>query len=152
RRVAREPGGGAGTRPSRARFVAEAEADAANGLDAVAVERTVELGAQPRDMDVDRVAAQIGLAVPDLVENLRACDDAAGSLGQHGEQVELAGRERDGDAVARHTATVAVDHEIADAQELLMAAASGEHAQPCKELVEGEGLGEVVVGAGVEAA
>src|SRR5262245_34033565 len=103
-------------------------------------------------MDVDRVAARIRFAVPGLVDDLHAGDDTAGPLRQHREQVELTRGQHDGNVVTRYTAPAAVDHEIAHAQKLVVAGASGEDAQPGEQLVERERLRQVVVDAGVEAA
>src|SRR5258706_7246660 len=68
---------------------AQAVAGPAHGLDGVAAEWFVDLAAQGGDVDVDDVGAQVGLAVPDLVEDLVASDALPGSGQEQGEDVEL---------------------------------------------------------------
>ena len=94
---------------------AEAEADAAHGLEVVRVlGRLAELAAQPADVDVERLGGAEPVLVPHAVHQLLAGDDAAGVADELGEQVELLARERELLAVERGAAGGEVDVEVAD--------------------------------------
>src|SRR5436305_11323811 len=59
------------------------------------VETLVDLGSEPRDMDVDDVGLRVEMIVPDILEQHRAGDDVAGIAHQIFKQLEFARLERD---------------------------------------------------------
>lgn len=95
------------------------------------------------------------LPSPHLAQQVVAPEDAARVPEQEGEQVELAGGERQHDAGLMDLARAEVEHERPRDERRLghglghSAAEDGAHAE--HQLARREGLGEVVVGAGVEA-
>src|SRR5437588_9685286 len=88
---------------------------AANGMDERRVEIAVDLGAQPRDMDVDHVGLRIEMIIPDVLEQHRARDDLAGVLHEIFEQPVFARLQNDLLAGARHLVRPPVERQIAHA-------------------------------------
>src|SRR4051794_24349465 len=100
-----------------AAVLADAVPDAAQRLDARAAERLVDLVAQPGDVHVDDVAAQVGLAVPDLVEDLLPGDDATRALREQVQYVELACRQLDRRASPSYLPALRVDAQVAELED-----------------------------------
>ena len=131
-----------------------AVAGAAHGGDGRGAERAVDLGPDGGEVDVDDVAAQVGLAVPHLVEDGEARDHRAGPGGQQVQHVELPGgqldlRRRRGARGARRGRRPGRRPSTGDP--VVVRAPAAQRPQPGEQLVEVERLGQVVVGAGVEA-
>ena len=80
---------------------------------AAAVERL----AQPADMHVHGALVDIDVAAPDAVEQLLAREDAAGALHQEFEQPEFGRPEPDLAAAARHAVRLAVELDVAGAED-----------------------------------
>src|SRR5688500_10426090 len=120
-----------------------------------------DLAAKAHDLDVDRAVVDLVVVQPRKVEQLVACQDALRRAEQHDEQAELAVRERDrftagvGEAARVQVQLPAVEAIRADAVGPALAhfgAAAAQHgADAREELARAEGLGEVVVGAELEA-
>ena len=106
-------------------------------------------------MDVDGARLDIDVLAPHRVEQLLAREDAAGMLHEMAQQAELGRAEMDRLAGARHAMRHQVHHDVGVAQRLVGqrrpdAAQHGADARD--QLGRRERLGDVVVGAGVEAA
>src|SRR5690349_12828622 len=130
----------------------EAVAGMAHGLDRP---RGAELLPEPADADVDDVRAGIEAVTPHLREQSLAADDLAGVRDEVVEQPELAVREIGRRAAGGRTAPRHVELQLTDTQERGVAAVAlvtKVNANAGHELVEREGLREVVGGAEVEAA
>jgi hypothetical protein len=86
-------------------------------------------------------------------EQLLAGEHLAGVAQEHLEHRELAGAELDGPVVDRRAARAQVERDVAGAQHRLLrgALAAQAHPDPREELLEAERLGDVVVGAVVQA-
>ena len=106
------------------------------------------------DVHVDHVAAQVGLAVPDLVEDREAGDDL--TLARH-QQVRMSNSRADraisvsSRATRRDPGRRPGRRPSIGTLDSVSAAAAVQGPQPGEQLVEVERLGEVVVGAGIEA-
>src|SRR5215210_699327 len=133
---------------------AQAIARAAHGLDRLDAERPVDLLAQVADVDVDDVRAVLVLAIPRVLEQLEAVEDLAGAAHERVEQGELLGRQLDLGLPAPDPPRRGVEPEVARLEHggAPERAPARERAQPRGQLLEGERLGEVVVGARVEPA
>ncbi len=101
-------------------------------------------------MNVNRVASQVGLAIPNGVEDVEPGDDAAGPLSQRGEQIELPGRYVDRGIAPPYRAPISVDDEVVYDEPLVVAETPSDDAKPRQELVERERFRQVVVGARVK--
>src|SRR5579884_2575774 len=119
---------------------------------------TGELLAQPADVNVHRLAVAHEVDAPDLLDQRLAGLDPARASHEVGEQLELPGGELHLRAVDQHAAGGAVDHEVADllpfGHVLLgqpRAGATDDGVDPGQDLAHGEGLGDVVVGAHLQA-
>jgi hypothetical protein len=130
----------------------EAIAHTAQRGDGLHVERLVDLRPDGSDMDVDHVAAQVRLAVPDFVQNGQSRHDLSHVRGQEVEDVELPGRQRDLRPAAVHPPRNRVDHEVTDLYGGLPGKTPPaiERTQAGQEFIEVERLGQVVVRPGVE--
>ncbi|MSO80853.1 MAG: GNAT family N-acetyltransferase [Alphaproteobacteria bacterium] len=82
----------------------ERVAGRADGADQVGQFVNVHRLAQTADVDVDGTRLDIGVAAPDIVEQLLAAKDAAGMLHEEAQQAELGRAERDHCIAARHAA------------------------------------------------
>ncbi|HEY1959258.1 MAG TPA: hypothetical protein VGH28_26770 [Polyangiaceae bacterium] len=98
-----------------------------------------------------RRVALVGVAPNDL-ENISARDDATIAPRKQKDEIELAWRERHRVASFRDRAPLSVDHEIAEGAARFgqARAATAERPDAGEQLLDGEGLAEVVVAAGVE--
>src|SRR5262249_1660006 len=140
------------------RWLAEPVANPADSIDS----RRWQLGqdefsAQPGEMDVHRPGLDEAVAAPDHVEQLVAAEDAARRSRENGEQLELLGRQLDGAALHPHLEAVPIDLKLAGLDESALGVFLGAHAaardgpNARAELAWREGLGDVVVGAELEA-
>ncbi|MCY1361660.1 hypothetical protein D9M69_483320 [compost metagenome] len=113
-----------------------------------------QLLAQPVDQHFDRVGRHVGVEREHLVEQLRLGQRLAAARQQRAQQRRLARRQRQRLAIERKAAGLAVEHQRAALQARVRAAAAApdQRQQACFQLGDGEGLGQVVVGAEVEAA
>ena len=109
-------------------------------------------------MDADRlVVVEVGVAAPDVLDELAAAEHLAGVLGEEDEQAELGRREVERAAVAGDGGARAVDGEVAGVQDVrlgggeLAVGAAQQRADAGDELAQVVRLGEVVVGAHLEA-
>lgn len=107
-------------------------------------------------MDVDRAVERILGAAVDEVEELLAVEDAAGVLGEGVQEVELEAGEAQRGAGEGRSQGAGLEEEVADAQGPTAATrvapgAADDGADAGEQLARGEGLGDVVVGAGLEA-
>src|SRR5690606_14146057 len=125
---------------------------AADGVDQAPLALALQLAPQVADVDVDDVAAARVLG-PDLLLDLEAVEDLAWVAGEELEQLELLGRELDAPPVAEHLAALEVDHQVGHPH---LAGDGRVHAPEVRadagqQLLDAEGLDEVVVRARVEA-
>src|SRR3989304_620669 len=128
-------------------------AGAAHGADELFPVVPVYLVPEIVYVDVRHVGVHLRLFVVDVLDYVGAADDVAPSVGQELEERVLLGRERHGFARPLHLMARRVDLEVGDPYNGLLHSglAPQERPYPGKELVEDKGLGEVVVGPGVEA-
>ena len=106
-------------------------------------------------MHVDHIGLGVEMIVPDPLQQHRAGHDLSGMAHQIFQQAELAGLEVDPLPGPLHLAGQQVHLEIADRELRLhrgRAAPAQQGLDPRQELGEGEGLGEIVVGAGAKPA
>src|SRR2546428_3245683 len=133
---------------------AEAVARAAQRRDQLGLEAVVDLAAQSRHEHLEHVDERIVVIVPHVRRDRGAVEQA--SLVQHEqlEQGELLRGEGDRPAAAAYLAAGDVHLEVRHAIERRRErrAAARQRLEPCNELAEGEGLRQVVVGAGLEPA
>jgi hypothetical protein len=120
-----------------------------------------ELLAQRRDVGVDCLGRAVPVGVPHRLEDLGPGVDGADVVGQEGQQVELLGRE--GDLVAvdatrrvrRSNSSAPIvcgpDWSRSDGARLTVAGAAADGADARDQLAQAERLGDVVVGAQLEA-
>src|SRR5262249_57639521 len=119
------------------------------------VRRFLDLLPQLRHEVVDRSRRRRLFVAPHLIENLLARDDLTGVREQIAQQIELAGGEIDAVAAPMRLVRAEIDLDVADAAGLEArrpaagAAQHGAHAR--EELRDAERLGDVVVGAELEA-
>ncbi len=126
----------------------EHEADAAHRADQ---RRVTELSAQVGDVAVDDVRLRLQLAAPDLLQRLLARDDRARVAQQQLQQRALARGRLEVAAGAVALAAGEVERHVGEGEQLRhRAAAPQQRAQAGAQLLAGERLDEVVVGAGVE--
>jgi hypothetical protein len=113
----------------------------------------LELAAQIRDEDLDRVRRREGVVAPDLVEQALARDDDPLVAHQVLEELELALGQLDVALAAVDLVGVGVQAQIADAQRRAPArgCAAQQRADPGQQLLALERFDEIVVGAGVKA-
>src|ERR1700722_1989890 len=139
-------------RRARSRSRAKDVAGPSNRVQQTRLALGLELAAQVRDEDLDRVGRRERVVAPDLVEQALAGDHDALVAHQVLEQFELALGEVDRALAARDFVGVDVEREVADAQRGRAArgAAAQQRAQAREQLLTLEGLDEVVVGARVE--
>ena len=104
-------------------------------------------------MHVDDVAPGVVLVVPDVVEDALAAEHLVGVPHEELEQRELLDREFEALGAASHGPRHRIEHEIAGRQRHRQGAprAAQQRAHAGQQLLEGEGLDQVVVGAAVEA-
>jgi hypothetical protein len=111
-----------------------------------------ELLPQPLDRVVDGAGRGLGGIAPDFAEQLAAMDDESPPLGEIEQQIELTAAEVDRAARIVGTQVLKIDDDPAEPDADDGAPCPPEEGvQPRLELVEVERLGDVVVGAGLEA-
>lgn len=117
------------------------------------VEVIVDFFAEFADVDVDEVGAWVEVVFPDFLEEHGARADGALIAHECFEEFEFAGAEVDLSAVAGGDAGSDVEGEVADAEEdgAGFAAAASEGLEAGDDFAHGEGFGDVVVCACVEA-
>src|SRR5215216_6266785 len=123
-----------------------------NGVDEAGLVGLFGLASQVTHVHLEGVRGRFGPVAPDAVEDELTGQDATGVSEQELQQEELRWRQPDETVAAMSFARVDVEAQIGESEDLARARRSPEEgAHSGKELVEGERLGEVVVGAGVEA-
>src|SRR5947209_16954050 len=143
--------------PSRATSgLLEAVARAANGEDQLGVLGPLfELFSQVADVDVDRPRVAVGAVAPDRAQELLAIEQPSRLGHQPGQQLELREGEPHGLAANGHLAVAAIDLDRAHAEDLVpqgSGARAAKHGPDATaQFGEPERLGDVVVGAGLEA-
>src|SRR5215216_2589656 len=138
-----------------AEALVERVAGAAHGADGVALALAVERFAQPADVDIDGALVDVDVASPNAVEQLLARKYPAGTLQQKFQQTKLGRPQLDLAAAAKDATTVAVELDLAgaeDARNPLRLGAPQQRANARDQLRHGERLDDVIVGAGREAA
>src|SRR5690606_26427188 len=110
--------------------------------------------AQGRNRDARGAGEWVGVFVPRLLQQGLSAHDAAGCPHEDFEDGELLSGELEVTAGAVSPATERIEPEVGELQEAGRGrgGAAGERSQAHDELLEGERLGEVVVGADLEAA
>lgn len=112
-----------------------------------------ELAAQGHHGDAHDVGERVRVLVPRLLQELFRGDDGTLAAQQHLQDGELLGRELDFLAVAEHLSAVRVELDAGALQDgrqrHARTASEGTHA--CRQLAEREGLGQIVVGADLQA-
>ena len=91
------------------------------------------------------------MLVPDLLHEALPRDDTAGVDDEQRQHVELLRREVELDVVLPGAVRLGVDQHTLHARRLARRRQAEAHPHPGEQLGEAEGLGDVVVGAGVEA-
>ena len=135
------------------RVLAECVADAADGVDELGFAGEFDFGAEQTHEGVEGIAFDIAREAPNGIEERVAGDDVARAAEEHFEESVFGAGEGDAARAALGFAGGGVEGEIGAAEDGGAGdiAAAGDGADAGEEDVEGEGLGEVVVGAGVEA-
>src|SRR6267378_6116276 len=109
--------------------------------------------AQQADESVERVFADFAAGTPDVREDFVARDDSPGVPGEKFHQAEFGERQVDFLARAKTAVRGEIQDEVMRFQDIfaakLLAAHKGAHS--CKEFDERKRLGEVIIGAGIEA-
>ena len=125
-------------------------ADARHGLDHP---RLAEALAQRRDGDAYGVGERIGVLIPRALEQVFGAHDSAAGGHEHIEHRELLARESDVAPVAVHLTTKAVEPDAGDLDDRRRprCRATAERAHAQHQLAQRERLGQVVVGAALEA-
>src|SRR3954452_7245078 len=119
--------------------------------------RVLQLASQVADVRLDDVVLAVEVVLPDVVEDLLLGQDALGVEEEVAEQAELGGGELDLVARAPDLVAVLVQLQVAVAQPRRSVAvvsapdAAQEGGDPERELLEREGLGDIVVTAAYEA-
>jgi hypothetical protein len=129
-------------------------ADAAHGLDRVGAERPVDLLAQVPDVDVDDVRTALERKVPRSVEELGARQRDAGAAHEHLEESELLRAQVELTVAAPRLVRGRVETQRPDLEHggPFRGRPAREGAEAGEQLVEGEGLRQVVVGSRIEPA
>ena len=109
----------------------------------------VDLAPEIADVDVDDIALGVEVQAPDVLRDHGPRQHAAGIAEEVLEQRVLARGEGDAPAAPRDLSGGGVEVEVDELERrrALGGAPAQERADPREELLEGEGLGEVVVGA-----
>src|SRR5258708_3472336 len=142
-----------GRRPARSSRSDQAVAHAVDGLDGRATIAGLELLAQVRDVHRDPVGQPIEVVAPHVVGDLLATEDLVRMAHEVLEECELLGCQVDATLATLHLAGLEVEAELADDQAVADTGrrlSPRQGADPGQQLGEGEGLGQVVVGAGVQ--
>jgi D-alanyl-D-alanine carboxypeptidase/D-alanyl-D-alanine-endopeptidase (penicillin-binding protein 4) len=133
---------------------AQAEADAAHRLQQRLAGGAGQLAAEVAHVHVHHVALRVEVHVPDLLEQGGAAHDLLGVQQEVLQELEFLGGEVQRAIGHAHRMPQAVqrDRPVAEHLEPLRTAPAMQRADPGEQLVEAEGLGEVVVRAGIEPA
>src|SRR2546423_7929173 len=133
-------------------WLAERVADAAHGLDQTGLVAGLGLAPQVSDVDVERVRREAEVVTPHALEDDRPREDLARIHHEELEQRELGARELDRIAVAPHLTRPRVELQVGEAKNLVGAVGgpAQQRADPGDELLQGERLRHVVVGARIE--
>src|SRR5579884_4017941 len=119
---------------------------AADRVEQRRIEVFIDLGAQSRDMHVDHIGLRIEVIVPNALEQHGPGDDLAGVLHQIFEQTKLARLQRDFDAAAGDLVRQAIELEIGNAIDRLLACpfrpAPRQRVDAGEQFGEGVGLGD----------
>src|SRR5512146_1016535 len=144
--------GRAGTLRSMSAPFLEYVADTAHGMDQLAVERIVYLGAQPAHVHLDHIGVAVEVDIPDFLRDQRPREDLARASQQQREKLEFLWREIEGFSGACHAVPDGVELEVGHLERgsRLRPAAAQDGAQPREELRERERLDEIVVGTELE--
>ena len=129
-------------------------ADAAHGVNELGLALDVDLGAEQADERVEGVFFDLPVESPDGFDEGAAGDNFSSAVHQALEEVVLGAGEEDVFTGARDFASRRIEDKISHLNLGLLGdrGATLDGAQAGEEFFEGKGLGEVVVGAGVEAA
>ena len=131
-----------------------------DGEDAARLGRVVlDLGAQPVDVRVDGVLVTLVLVAPDLIQQVQPRIDLVGMAGEEMQQVELARRQVQRAPVQERGARHRIDGQAVQLQRAGVhagvarqrVAAAQQRPYPRHQLQHREGLGQVVVGAQLQA-
>src|SRR5258708_24503651 len=129
--------------------------DTANRMDQRISLLAVDLASHAPDIDVDDVGRGIEMKVPDMLQQHRPGYDAAFVAHQILQQLEFAGKNRNVLGAPAGGPRHEVNREIADAQDGLLddgVAAPAQRLDARQQLDEGEGLDQIVITAGAQAA
>jgi hypothetical protein len=135
-------------------FRIERIAGRAHGADRIHLGIAIERTAQATDVHIDGASLDVDIRTPDRIEQLLAREDAAGVLHEVFEQAEFRRPEMDLFTRALHPVCGAVDRDVADHDLVFSQARTNtaqDGAQAGEELVHRERLGQVIVGALIEA-
>ena len=111
-----------------------------------------ELAAQPLDVGAHDLGIVLGAFGPDPAQEGLVGQDPAGALGKNAQQLELGRRQRHRAPGHGDLAPVVVDGEVPEHERGRRRAPAQDRPDPRRELGRGEGLDDVVVGAGLERA
>src|SRR5689334_22493779 len=126
----------------------------ADRLDGTRPERPVDLVPEESNVDVHDIRVAFVREVPDVLEEPAARDDLAGMTHEELQHREFLARQLDGDLPATHSLGRGIEGQVTHLEHwrALAGPAPNERAEPRPQLLQIEWLGEVVVGARVEAA
>ena len=135
--------------------LAQHVADAAHGVEQPRLVLGLGLAAQVADVDLEAVGGRREVEAPDLLEDEGALQHPARPAQEQLEQGELGAGQLHQPLAAAYLAGGEVHAQVGEGQVLVGVAGLGgdaaqQRAQPGEQLLEGERLGQVVVGAGVE--
>src|SRR5262245_19510232 len=144
-------------KPSFARVLCRPEAItvAAHRFQQRLAARGVDLAAEPGDIDVHDIGQRVLAIAPDLVEDAGAREHPAWRAHQQFKNGEFLGGELDLLAASLDLEQIPVEHEIANLHDIRLrgeiARAADQRLDAREQLIEIEGLGEIVVGADAQA-
>src|SRR5665647_1919970 len=133
--------------------VAEHVADPAHRLEPARPSGRIDLAPQPADVHVDDVREGVELVIPGVVEDVIAAQHAARVAHEQLEEAELLGAQSERVTAQASFTPRRIEAEYADRERGRQGVARPpqQRPQPRQQLLEGERLHEVVVGAAVEA-
>src|SRR5579875_275148 len=127
--------------------------DTPHGVDESGLAIRLQLAAQVGDVDLQGVRARAEVIAPDLLEDLRAGEDHSRMAEEELKQPELGTGELHLTLTPAHLHRAQVHDDVGVPEQALLGLGGGtpqERPDTGEELVEGEGLDQVVVGPGVE--